>query len=492
MLRTRGYTGKFAGFVIAGLVLLANRDFRQPETSRILSSFGLQSVAWTWTWLVVGAALTLAVAGFVCLGSYSFQAIHLYKDKEPIAPVEAGTVDVSFWCYLLSYMTTLLLAAWLPFGLWWLRPPLIVVVSVIGASVSSALVMRRIVRAIYGIGDLRETISRHQCDMRTIKGGRCQNWALRSRFRGKTDTEEKEFCRWHYIAILTAQRYHGRRSVPVVKQILAAFCLLYGLIGMWSFVVHGGIVWPAVSLFAVGACLRYLFESVVAPWHALSRLPLWSKLFTLGLTSEALGGIAFLTVVGLRRESIEPVVSLFGTGTTWRLFGPIVIYLFVAFVVGQTIDAIVARTLLYRSPSYASLVLLPTFLTLWNMLNSGLSQHWLFSRWFSDQFWRDVIGGEIRFPLGMAFLSGFYFPFTFLSRRIRESRTESTVVSFTAELAYFFVPVLVAVISIMASRYALVYLGLSGSALFIGASTAVSLTLTWLLNLLPRKAQSKS
>jgi putative effector of murein hydrolase LrgA (UPF0299 family) len=126
------------------------------------------------------------------------------------------------------------------------------------------------------------------------------------------------------------------------------------------------------------------------------------------------------------------------------------------------------------------------------MLNSGLSQHWLFSRWFSDQFWRDVIGGEIRFPLGMAFLSGFYFPFTFLSRRIRESRTESTVVSFTAELAYFFVPVLVAVISIMASRYALVYLGLSGSALFIGASTAVSLTLTWLLNLLPRKAQSKS
>ena len=486
MFLTRGYAGKFLTFVIAGLLVLASRDLTDPESSHIVSLFSLHSVGWTWFWLLFGALLTLVIAGFVSFGSYAVRAVNGYKDPEPIDPIEAGIIDVSFWCCLLSYTATLVCAALLPVGPWWLRPPLIVVISVIGASVTSALLMNRVVRAIYGIGKLRETISRRQCDMKSIKGGLCQNWALRSKFRGKVDAEETEFCRWHYIALLTAQRYQARLSAAVFKQVLAAMCLLYGVIGLWSFLGQGGIVWPAISVLAVGASVRYLFESIIAPWHALSRLPLWSKLFTAGLALEALGGIAFLVVVGLRHESIAPVVSLFASGSDWRLFGPLIIFLFVAFVVGKALDTLVARVLLYRSPSYAGLVVFASFLPIWRMLDSALTQHWLFSRWIADEFWRDVIGSEVRIPLGLALLSGFYVPFTFL-RRQRHRQFASTAASFFSELTSFFVPVVVSVSCVMASRYALLSLGLSGTVPFIAASIVVSISLTWLLSLLLRR-----
>lgn len=490
-LRIRGYTRKFSGLAFVGLFFLAMRDMEKQQASQLLLLFGLNSAPWGWFWLAAGGLLTFWIAGRISLNAYVIYAVKDYKDSEPINPIEAGTVDVAFWATCISYMGTLLLAALLPGGPSWLRPPAIILVSMIGAFALSALFTNRIVRGIYGNKNLRETISRHQCDMETIKGGRCQNWALRSSFRVKVDSEEKEFCRWHYISIIAVQKNLKRRSPEVFNQILAAMCLLYGLIGVWSFVVHRDVIWLAVFTLAFGAGIRYFAESIIAPWQALSRLAIWSKLFATGVTLEVLGGIAFIVMVAQQHEVIQPVVRLFGSGSDWLVLGPPVVYLVIAFIVALSIDAFVRRILLYRTPSFASMIVMVAFLPLWNMFESGLRQHWLFGRWMSDQFWQEVIGGEVRVPLGLALLSGFFLAHSLLRRRKAEEDAESTFVAYFASLTNFFVPVLVGIVSILASRYALGFLGVVGPVPFVVATVIVSIPLTLLVRLFRRDSPQR-
>lgn len=483
--RAHGYTEKFSRAFFVGLAFLAILDLKHEESSRILILTGLSSSGWAYFWLIFAALLTWSAAQWASLNLYLIHAVKFQKDQQPVHPGEAGTVDVAFWASLISYIGTLFLAYLVPGGPGWLRRPAIAVVSTIGAVVLSAFFVQRIVRAIYGDATQRETISRHQCDMHSIKGGRCQNWALRSRFRGKIDPEEKNFCRWHYVSVFTAKQYLSKPSVSRFKQILAAMCLLFGVIGLSNFVTQGGIIWPAVSALAAGACLRYLFEAIIAPWHALSRLVIWAKVFAFGLTLELFGGVAFLVVVGLQPERVLSVVRLFGSGRDWLSLGPPIIYLMIAFIVALGVDALVRRVLLYRMPSFASHVVFAAFLPLWKMLDSGLSQHGLFSRWMSDQFWREVIGSEVRGPLGLALLSGLFLSSTILRRR--EETVVSTTVAYFATLARLFIPVVLAVISVMASRYALLYLGVVGSVPFVGATAVFSVVVTLLLSSFLRK-----
>jgi hypothetical protein len=483
--RAHGYTEKFSKAFFIGLGLLAVLDLKHAESSRILILTGLSSSGWASFWLLLALLLTWSTAQWASLNLYLIHAVKFQKDVQPVHPGEAGTVDVSFWASLISYTGTLFLAYLLPGGPGWLRRPMIVIVSAIGAVALAAFFIQRLVRAIYGDATLRETISRHQCDMHSIKGGRCQNWALRSRFRGKVNPEEKNFCRWHYISVFTAQQYLPKPSVTRFKQILAAMCLLFGVIGLSNFVTHGGIIWIAVSALAAGACLRYLIESIIAPWHALSRLVIWAKVFAFGLTLELLGGVAFLVVAGLQPQRVLPVVLLFGSGRDWLSLGPLVVYLVIAFIVALGVDALVRRVLLYRMPSFASEVVFAAFLPLWHMLDLGLSQHGLFSRWMSDQFWREVIGSEVRGPLGLALISGF-----FLSSKILRRRGEavaSTTVAFFATLARLLIPVVLTVISVMASRYALIHLGVVGTVPFVGATVVLSVGVTLLLSRFLRK-----
>lgn len=484
-IRTHAYTGRLSTFVTAGMAFTAMRDLKHQESSQILLCFGLSSIGWGWFWVILGLLLTWWIAGRISLNVYFMRAVNDHKDRDPIDPWEAGIIDISFLICLLSYTGTLFLAALFPGRLGLLQPPVIVLVSMAGAFAMSAWFVTKTVRAIYGTTNVRESISRHQCDMTTVKRGRCQNWALRSKFRGEVDPKKREYCRWHYIAIATVQKNRTRMSAAVIKQMQAALCLVCSFISLWIYVVQGGIVWPAVFVLSLGASIRYVSDSIIIPWQALSRLVIWVKLVAAGLVLEILGGIAILVLVGKHQELMQPVVSSLWRGSDWLLFGPVILYLFAAFFVALAVDSFIQRILFYRSSSFASLVVLSTFLPLWHMLESALSQHWLFSRWIGDQFWQTVIGGEVRTSLGLAFIAAFYPPFSLLRQRKKEG--DSTAAAYFATSMSLFGPVLVAVMSVMAGRYLLHYSGIVGAAPFVAATVIVSILLTLVLRPLARR-----
>lgn len=478
MLRTRGYAGKFAASVIAGLAFLAIRDLRDREGSQILVSFGLNSIGWTWFWLILGAFLTWWIAGRISFNFYFMRAVGRYKDPDPIDPLQAGVVDISVWSFLVSYMATLFLASLAPGMLGWLRPPVIVLVSMIGSWVLSAVFVARTVRAIYGSPTVLETISRHQCDMESIKGGRCENWAFRSRFRHRIE-EKKEFCRWHCITLVTAKANRTTLWRASFKQMQAGVYLLVSFVSLWRFALDGDILWLAVSTFCLGAAIRYLFDSIIAPWHALSRLAIWAKLVATGLALEVVAGIAILFLVGRQPELINPIVAALGKASAWLLFGPAIVYMFTAFLVTVAVDALIRRIFFFTSSSFAPVVVLPTLLPIWHLLESALRQHWLFREWVGDQFWRAVIGGEVRTTWGLAFLTSWWLPFSMLRKRQKEY--DSTVAAYVITLASLFGPALVALVSIMASRYLLYFSGVVGSVAFIATTVVLSLLLSLLL-----------
>ncbi|HXQ36747.1 MAG TPA: hypothetical protein VN843_22230, partial [Anaerolineales bacterium] len=133
MLRTRGYLSRFSTFVTAGLAFAAMRDLKHQESSQILSWFGLSSIGWGWFWLILGSLLTWWIAGRISLNAYVMRAVSDHKDRDPIDPLEAGVIDISFLSCLLSYTGTLALAALFPGRLGLLQPPAIVFVSMAGA-----------------------------------------------------------------------------------------------------------------------------------------------------------------------------------------------------------------------------------------------------------------------------------------------------------------------------------------------------------------------
>ncbi|HXQ36368.1 MAG TPA: hypothetical protein VN843_20310, partial [Anaerolineales bacterium] len=253
----------------------------------------------------------------------------------------------------------------------------------------------------------------------------------------------------------------------------------------WSYVVEGGIIWLAVFVLTFGASIRYLSDSIIIPWRALSRFAIWARLVATGLVLEILGGLAILILAGKQHELMQPVVSSFWKGSNWLLFGPAILYLFTGFLVALAVDVFIQRILFYRSASFASLVVLPIFLPLWNMLESALSQHWLFSRWIGVQFWQEVIGGEVRTTLGLAFLTAFYLPFSLLRRRKKEN--DLTAAAYFTTLMSLFGPVLAAIMSVMAGRFLLHYSGIVGAVPFVAATVIVSILLTIVLRFLTRR-----
>jgi hypothetical protein len=479
MLGIRGYAGRFTSLFIAYLGLLAMQDLHDAQTSQILISFGLQSVLCGWLWLIGGAMLTWWLAQRVALNFYFLRVVKYYQDSSPLGPIEAGSFDISVWGSLLSYISILFLASLAPGRLGLLRPVAIVVSSMLSASVLSIVLTSRAIRVIYGPSRQRKSISRIQCEMTSGKGAQCERWAFRARFleRNRVGQERaKEFCRWHHIVIATAKRNLTRPRVTIGMQYRAAFCLLFMVLSFWNFMLYKEVVWLAVGVVILGATLRYLFDSIMSVYHALSKLAIWAKLTATGLTLQVTGGITLLVLVGWQPELMQPLVAYFWQGQAWLAFGPTLVYVLMTLLTAVALDALAARILFFDSPSVAPLFVLPTYVPLWRMLSSAFAQYWPLSVWLNEQFWSAGWGNESKRMFGVAFILNWALFFTLRQGKGKEYR--STVTEYVMKMLAIFGPAMLTLISLLASRYVLYFAGISGPLPFLAVSLMLSLALT--------------
>jgi hypothetical protein len=232
-------------------------------------------------------------------------------------------------------------------------------------------------------------------------------------------------------------------------------------------------------VFCLGATFRYLAESIIVPWFALSKLALWGKLFTFGLSCQIIAGIAFLFVSGKWPENLQPVVSLAPAAKLWLAFGPLVLYLLVTLLTAFAFDVLVVRVLFFGPTSFAWIFALATFLPVWQMSASAVSQYRPFSDWISEDFWKPVIGGQVKKIQTWAFFAGMTAAFVLLRNLEKSNRVASP--DYGKTIARVLLPVTLSLLSMLVSRYLLLVIGVSSSAWFIGLTFALSLTVSWLL-----------
>lgn len=482
MLLTHGYTGDFTFTLLGGLAFLVTGELHNAETSQILISFGLNSILWGWLWLIGGALLTWWLAGRLARNFYFMRVVRHYKDPTPLGHIEAGVSDISVWSCLLTYLPILFLAGLAPGKLGLLRPPVIVLTSMCSASVLSVVLTNGMLRLLYGTSKERKTISRKQCEMTSGRGARCGRWAFRARFRGANrpgQPSPKEFCRWHAIVIVTAQRYIKTPRVAVTKQRQAAFYLLMTVIGLRYFMLHHQIMWLALGVLTFGSALLKLSDSIMSAYHALSKLAVWAQLAATGVTLEVIGGITLLVLIGLHPELIQVVGTYPEKLQVLLAFAPAVIFIAITLVTAGALDALTRRILFFDFPSLAPLFVLATFLSLWHMLSSVVPQVWPFNVWLSERFWSELIGTDFERILGVAFVLNWGLFFTLL--KTRADKVRATGRAYLVSVASILGPMVLAFVSLMSSRFLLLSVGLTGPTSFIVVTLLLSLVLSVLL-----------